>query len=74
MVDSVPFQFFCFLTKNVVYGISDRPNIHSHIMVPISDISDANGWRRINYTIRISNISPLFFDEKSKFFYQNEAL
>ena len=33
-----------------------------------------NGWRRINYTIRISNISPLFFDEKSKFFYQNEAL
>ena len=35
---------------------------------------DANGWRRINYTIRISNISPLFFDEKSKFFYQNEAL
>ena len=35
---------------------------------------DNNGWRRINYTIRISNISPLFFDEKSKFFYQNEAL
>ena len=33
-----------------------------------------NGWRTINYTIRISNISPLFFDEKSKLFYQKEAL
>ena len=33
-----------------------------------------NEWRRINHTTHISNISPLFFDEKVSFFYQKEAL
>ena len=45
-----------------------------HILHTPLRVQNSNGWRRINYTIRISNISPLFFDEKSKFFYQNEAL
>ena len=39
---------------------------HQQNIPTVTNGSDCNGWRRINYTIRISNISPLFLDEKSK--------